>query len=148
MVVLLSGCALSAPIHSIQQRDVSHLSPPATSYGVPERRIATAPYPPALPVQEYGPPHDIPVEPSNEYGPPSNEYLPPPPPPPVPALPEVTVSHPYPPPSDEYGPPAVQHEVVAPVEQYGPPMEAVQDSVAVGPYPPPLLDSRYGAPTH
>lgn len=162
LVVLLSGCALSASIH---RRDVSHLYPPATSYGVPDRTIS-APYPPApvqeygpppAPVQEYGPPpqHEepAPVEPSNEYGPPQNEYLPPPPPPPVPALPEIVVSHPYPPAADpvqEYGPPAVQEDIAAPVQEYGPPAEANQDSGVAqsGPYPPPIFDSRYGAPTH
>lgn len=155
LVVLLSGCALSAPIHSIHQRDVSHLSPPATSYGVPDRRFATAPYPPPAPVQEYGPPHHdepAPVEPSHEYGPPPNEYLPPPPAPQIPHLPEVVLSHPYSPPADpvqEYGPPHVQQDIVAPVQEYGPPVEAIQDSVAIsGPYPPPLFDSRYGEPTH
>lgn len=150
LVVLLSGCALSA---SINKRDVSHLSPPATSYGVPERRIS-APYPPPAPVEEYGPPHHdepLPVEPTQEYGPPTNEYLPPPPPPAVPSLPEVVVSHPYPPPADpvqEYGPPHVQEDIVPPVQEYGPPAQAVQDVHVTGPYPPPLFDSRYGAPRH
>ncbi|XP_037047748.1 extensin-1-like [Bradysia coprophila] len=170
LVILLSGCALSAPIHSIHQRDVSHLSPPSTRYGVPDRRIS-APYPPPAPVQEYGPPHHdepapvepsneygpphhdepAPIEPSHEYGPPANEYLPPPPPPQIPSLPEVVVSHPYPAPADpvqEYGPPAIHQDIVAPTNEYGPPVEAIQDTVVSGPYPPPLFDSRYGAPTH
>lgn len=152
LVLLFTGFALCSPIHSVHQRDVSHLSPPATSYGVPETKLF--PYPPPAPVQEYGPPHHdepAPVEPSNEYGPPANDYLPPPPAPEIPHLPEVVVTHPYPPPAPvaEYGPPAVQEDISAPVAEYGPPAEAIQDTVAVsGPYPPPLFDSRYGAPTH
>ncbi len=153
LVVLLSGCALSAPLHSVHRRDVSHLSPPATSYGVPEQRIS-APYPPPAPVQEYGPPRNdepIPAEPAQEYGPPANEYLPPPPAPAVESLPEVVVSHPYPPPADpvsEYGPPAAaQQDFVAPVQEYGLPAQDSVQSVVSGPYPA-AIDSRYGAPTH